>query len=96
MFDLPTTYRAQQVNYRKFKKFLKKGGFMRLQQSIYVKLIHNVSNVQYEIEDIRRNAPIDGDIKLLPMSLNNFKKITNICGISFNMAVFSDDIVICS
>ena len=38
MFDLPTLTKDNMRDYRRFRKFLLKNGFIMLQESIYTKL----------------------------------------------------------
>ena len=45
-FDLPTETTEDKKNYRKFRKFLIKGGFLMLQESVYAKLALNYTQVE--------------------------------------------------
>ena len=94
LFDLPMVDKNKQKEYRFFRKNLKKNAYIQLQESVYVKLLHNTTNAYLEIERIRSISPQDGNIKLIPMSLNGFKKMLSIRGTEFNMSIFSDDVVI--
>lgn len=54
-FDLPVLTSKQRRDYRDFRKFLLKSGFLMLQESVYCKLVQNpvVADVlQTSIEDI--------------------------------------------
>ena len=93
MFDLPSVKKEQQKAYRKFKKNLMKCGYRMIQESMYVKLLHNISDSQTEISRIELFAPNEGQVQVLPLSLLNFKKMESVCGAPFDMKFFSDDIV---
>ena len=93
MFDLPVAEKTHQKAYRKFKNHLLKNGYRIIQKSLYVKLLHNISNSQTEILKVKFAAPSDGNIQLLPLSLANFKKMTSVCGVPFDMEFFSDDLI---
>ena len=44
-FDLPVLTDANRIDYRTFRKFLIKSGFMMIQESVYCKLAQNSSMV---------------------------------------------------
>lgn len=46
MFDLPVLTATDRKNYRQFVKFLKQSGFIMFQESVYIKLSINESNVK--------------------------------------------------
>ena len=43
-FDLPTTSAIDLKNYRNFRKFLIKEGFMMMQESVYTKITKNMAH----------------------------------------------------
>lgn len=91
-FDLPTTDSKARADYRKFRKYLQTKGYSMLQESTYVKLLHHASSANSEMKDIERNAPQDGEVFVLPLTLTQFKNIKYIRGTPFNFSLFSDDI----
>ncbi|MGN0178730.1 MAG: CRISPR-associated endonuclease Cas2 [Monoglobaceae bacterium] len=93
MFDLPVTDKKQQKAYRKFRKYLQQKGYRRIQESVYVKLLHNIINAEKEISETKLAAPFDSSVQILPLSLHSFKKMTAVRGAAFDMELFSDDIV---
>lgn len=93
MFDLPMTDKKQQKAYRKFRKYLQQNGYRRVQESVYVKLLHNIINAEKEMSRIKHAAPCESSVQVLPLSLRSFKKMTAVRGTSFDIALFSDDIV---
>ena len=42
---------------------------------------------------LREEVPKDGTVNVLPMNLEDFKKMMTILGKPFNMSLFSDDII---
>lgn len=88
MYDLPVGKRSAVS----FMKNIKKLGYMRVQKSVYVKLLRNKRSVQSEINSVREIRCLEGDIKILPVQLDAFKKIVSISGDAFELSNFSDDV----
>lgn len=93
MFDLPNASKAEQRAYRHFHKYIISKGYCRIQKSIYVKLLRNIMNAKNEITDLKAMSPNSGNIAVVPMTLNNFKKMEFVLGKEFDFSVFSDKIV---
>ena len=74
-FDLPTINEIDKRNYRKFRAFLIKNGFMMLQESVYAKLVLNETLVIKTISSIKHNAPKDGSIHILTITEKQFSKM---------------------
>ena len=53
-FDLPVLTEANRRDYRVFRKFLIKSGFMMVQESVYCKLAQNSSVGDAIIDNIRK------------------------------------------
>lgn len=64
-FDLPVETSAQRKSYRKFVKNLKMKGFLRIQYSVYSKLVMNHSVLNYHIEKLKINLPTKGLVQTL-------------------------------
>ncbi len=92
MFDLPSTKKIHQKNYRRFIKSLKNNGYICVQESVYAKLLFNISTSEAEIKKI--SLPPEGDVRVLTLSLNSFKKMKALLGDNFNFHIFSDDFVV--
>ena len=92
-FDLPVLTSGQRRQYRKFMKYLKSSGFIRLQESVYVRLQRSVKSTQYNITDIRNNAPDEGYIMVLPLTVNTFSKLTSVIGTTFDVPFLCDDVI---
>ena len=90
MYDLPVGKRSAVS----FMKNIKKLGYMRVQKSVYVKLLRNKRNVGPEINAVREIRCLEGDIKILPMQLDVFKKIVSISGDDFELSYFANDVVV--
>ena len=59
-FDLPVETSAQRKEYRRFVKFLKKNGFIMVQESVYCKLSVTPQAVQSLSKLIEMNCPCKG------------------------------------
>ena len=75
MFDLPVTDRAARRGAARFRRGLIRNGYTMLQRSIYFKLITNVSLSSYEYKQISEMFPGRGDVRFLPIPLNQFSRI---------------------
>lgn len=59
-FDLPVLSLEQRRDYRSFRKFLIKDGFIMLQESVYCKMVLNESAAKAVVEQVKKNRPEDG------------------------------------
>lgn len=75
MFDLPVTTREARRGAARFRRGLIQRGYKMLQRSIYYKLITNVSSSSYEFNQINAMFPGTGDVRFLPIPLNQFLRI---------------------
>lgn len=90
-FDLPTETSADRRNYRQFRKFLIKNGFMMLQESVYAKLALNSTQVSQIMNDVKQAKPENGSIMVLSVTEKQFAKMEMICGKSNSDVVDSDE-----
>ncbi len=79
-FDLPVETSEDKRNYRKFRKFLIKGGFLMLQESVYAKLALNYTQVEQIISDVKKQKPTKGSVHILSVTEKQFSKMENISG----------------
>lgn len=79
-FDLPTETLEDRRNYRRFRSFLIKNGYIMLQESVYAKLALNKTVVKSSVEALRNNKPASGDIQVLTITENQFSRIEYIVG----------------
>ncbi len=90
-FDLPTETANDKRNYRNFRKFLIKSGFMMIQESVYAKLALNSTAVNQIITDVKKERPEKGDIQILPVTEKQFSKMEIISGKSNSNVINSDE-----
>jgi CRISPR-associated protein Cas2 len=79
-FDLPTETSSDRRNYRKFRKFLIKDGFMMLQESVYAKLALNSTQVTQIINEVKHSQPEKGSVQILSVTEKQFAKMEIISG----------------
>ena len=92
-FDLPAVTKVEKKHYRQFSRFLKKEGYISLQESVYIKLLRHSSQHVPESAKLEKNSPPEGKITALPLKLDDMKKLVTILGPAFDMSFFSDDII---
>ena len=56
-FDLPTQTLEDKREYRKFRKFLIKKGFLMMQESVYCRLVLNQTVASAVVTAIKNNKP---------------------------------------
>ncbi|NLL91618.1 MAG: CRISPR-associated endonuclease Cas2 [Ruminococcaceae bacterium] len=91
MFDLPTTTSADLKEYRKFRRFLIKSGFIMQQESVYSKLALNSSAVEAITSNIRKNKPPTGNVQLLTITERQYSSIELIVGNRESEIIDSDE-----
>jgi len=78
-YDLPQKAKKDKRYYNKFKKDLTKNGYGLFQKSVYLKYLRNIRYYKLEINKIKKIIDPDiGDIKILPLTINQFNNIENI------------------
>ena len=93
LFDLPGKTKEQCREYAKFRKDLKRNGYIGIQESVYVRLFHNSSNITAEKFRLKSVVPKEGSVFVLNLSLKNFKNLTAILGKDFDFELFSGDVI---
>lgn len=79
-FDLPVETDSDRRNYRKFRKFLIKDGFLMLQESVYAKLALNFTQVEQIISAVKKEKPEKGSVQILSVTEKQFSKMEHISG----------------
>ena len=79
-FDLPTLTDKNRKEYRDFRKFLIKSGFLMLQESVYCKLAQNATAADAIQENVRKNKPSSGLVQLLRVTEKQYAKMDFIVG----------------
>ena len=90
-FDLPVTTEKNRRDYRKFRKFLIKSGFLMLQESVYCKLVANSNIGDIVINNIKKNKPDNGLVQTLSVTEKQFSKMEYIVGENNNKVLNTDD-----
>jgi CRISPR-associated protein Cas2 len=75
MFDMPSVTPDDKREYRKFRKFLIKEGFIMHQFSVYSKLLLNDTANKSMLERISKNKPKAGNVSLLTITEKQFSRI---------------------
>lgn len=94
MFDLPVETSTQRKDYRLFRKFLIKSGFLMMQESIYCKLALNQTVADGIMQEVRKQAPPSGLVQMLVVTEKQFSKMENVVGKSESDVLDSDKRVI--
>jgi CRISPR-associated protein Cas2 len=79
-FDLPTLTASERTEYRKFRKYLIKSGFLMEQESVYSKLVVNSAAADALSGNVRKNAPGKGLVQLMRVTENQYAKTEYIVG----------------
>lgn len=80
LFDLPTLTDKNRRDYRQFRKYLIKNGFIMMQESVYCKLVPNSTSADVTMENIRKNSPSEGLLQVLRITEKQYGKIEFILG----------------
>ncbi len=79
-FDLPMQTAKQLNEYRNFRNFLIKNGFIMMQKSVYSKLILNNNSSNLLKIQIKKNLPIGGLVQCLQITEKQFISIDYFIG----------------
>ena len=90
-FDLPVLSASNRRDYRKFRKWLVKSGFVMLQESVYSKLCLNLTAANFVIDNVRRNHPPSGNVMLTTVTERQFANTVYVIGQPDNEYVTSTD-----
>ena len=80
MFDLPVGTESERKNYRLFRKYLIKSGFLMLQESVYCKIAQNTTVADAIIANVRKNGPDDGLVQVLKITEKQYSRMEYIVG----------------
>lgn len=90
-FDLPVHTVTNRYHYRKFRKFLLKSGFMMQQQSVYSKIVLNLTGRDTLVSNIKKNRPPNGLVEVLTITERQYAKIEIITGVSESEYLQNDE-----
>ena len=91
MFDLPVGTESERKNYRLFRKYLIKSGFLMLQESVYCKIAQNTTVADAIIANVRKNRPDDGLVQVLKITEKQYSRMEYIVGESKSDVLHSDE-----
>lgn len=80
MFDLPTITSIDMKEYRRFRKFLIKSGFIMMQESIYTKLVINTPSADLVRQQIRKTIPKEGLVQMITITEKQFQNMELLVG----------------
>lgn len=80
MFDLPTYTASDLREYRSFRRFLIKSGFIMMQESIYTKLVLNTPTAELIKTQVRKNTPKNGCVQMLTITEKQFGSMEFLIG----------------
>ena len=79
-FDLPVETAAQRKEYRAFRKYLVKEGYLMLQKSVYAKLTVNDAAAAAAVARLRANRPANGVVQVLKVTERQYNAMEFIAG----------------
>ena len=79
-FDLPVDTAMQRKEYRLFRKFLIKDGYLMLQESVYAKLVLNEHNAEAALLRMKSNRLPQGLVQVLKVTEKQFASMVFITG----------------
>ena len=94
MFDLPVTTASDRREYTRFRKYLKKNGFLMMQESVYCKLAQNSTAADLIVQNVKKNKPISGLVQTLRITEKQFSIIEYIVGENSNEVLDSDERIV--
>ena len=90
-FDLPVLTAKERRDYRQFRRFLIKSGFLMMQESVYCKLAQNSTAAEMIIDNVKKNKPNDGLVQILKVTEKQYAKMEFIVGESHSEVLDSDE-----
>lgn len=79
-FDLPVESAMQRKEYRLFRKFLIKDGYLMMQESVYAKLVVNEGAASASVMRLRKHRPPEGLVQVLKVTEKQFATMDYIIG----------------
>lgn len=90
-FDLPTETSADKKEYRRFRKFLLRNGFIMMQKSVYSKIVLNSTVAAAVSENVKKYKTSGGIIQMLTVTEKQFEKIQYVVGEQQKIIIDSDE-----
>lgn len=79
-FDLPTETAADRREYRVFRKFLIKSGFIMVQNSVYSKLALNQTVAEAVMSRVRQHKPPKGLVQMISITEKQYQRMEYVLG----------------
>ncbi|MCK6139777.1 CRISPR-associated endonuclease Cas2 [Slackia exigua] len=79
-FDLPTDTDKQRKEYRLFRKYLLKEGYLMIQESVYAKLVLNENAASAAIARLCKKRPPEGLVQVLKVTERQFETMVYVTG----------------
>jgi len=79
-FDLPSITGQDMREYRDFRKYLLKNGFIMMQESVYSKLVLNNNSSKVVREQLKKHIPPKGLVQVLEITERQFASIEYLVG----------------
>lgn len=79
-FDLPMITSQDLAQYRQFRRFLIKNGFIMMQESVYSRLVLNSNSYNLLKNYVKKNLPIGGLIQMLQVTERQYSAIEYLRG----------------
>ena len=89
-FDLPMITKSDLAEYRRFRKFLIRNGFIMMQESVYSRLVLNGSSFNLLKIQVEKNLPSSGLIQMLQVTEKQYSDIVFFKGKSKSNVIDSD------
>ena len=80
MYDLPVADMQDRHEYSRFRQFLVRDGYTRLQNSVYTRLAVDTKNADAAIARLKANLPEAGQVQVLRVSEISFCSMLTLCG----------------
>lgn len=90
-FDLPVETSSQRREYRIFRKFLLKNGFVMMQESVYTKIVLNANAAAVIKENVRKNKTSKGLIEMLLVTEKQFERMEIVIGEVQSIVIDNDE-----
>lgn len=90
-FDLPTDTASQRKEYRQFRKFLIRSGFVMMQESVYSKIVLNATAASSVQENVRKHKTSGGIIEMLLVTERQFERMEIVVGEAQSIVIDSDE-----
>ncbi len=91
MFDLPTLTKKDLREYRHFRNYLIKNGFIMLQESIYTKLALNAVTAKAAVEHLKNHKPRKGYVITFTITEKQYNNMEIIIGEKKSEVLDSDE-----